>query len=233
MEIRLYAGSGEALNRVVAGHDKVAVLIPCFNEARTIGLLVAAVRERIASVWVIDDGSSDGTGAKAVEAGAVVLRHETNLGKGASLREGLTALLAAGFEWAITMDGDNQHDPADIPKLLGKEADLVIGNRMPDAEKMSLTRRFVNQWTSKQISRRVGFEIPDSQSGFRLIRLAALPKIIFREDRFAFESEMIVGFARAGYKIDFVPIQSLPANRDSRINPIMDTVRWFRWWLRS
>jgi glycosyltransferase involved in cell wall biosynthesis len=232
MEIRLYTGSGSPLNGVVETYERCAVLIPCFNEARTIGHLVAAVRQSISGVWVVDDGSSDLTRAQAEKAGAVVIRHETNLGKGASLRAGLTALGNANFEWVITLDGDMQHDPADIGQF-SKQADLVIGNRMAHADKMPPVRRFVNRWTSEKISRRLGLDVPDSQCGFRLIRLAAYQNVHLRESRFAFESEMIVAFARAGYKIDFVPIQTLPAIRGSRIHPIVDTLRWFRWWLRS
>jgi glycosyltransferase involved in cell wall biosynthesis len=233
MENRLYTGSGPPLNGVVQSHERCAVLIPCFNEANYIRGLVRAVKQQVSTVWVVDDGSTDGTRSEAEKWGAVVLRHETNLGKGASLRDGLNALATAGFDWAVTMDGDGQHDSGDIPNLFTKQADLVIGNRMDQSHKMGAIRRSVNRWTSEQISKRIGFNVPDSQSGFRLIRLAAFKNLCLRQNRFAFESEMIVAFARAGYTVAFVPIRCLPARRPSRIHPISDTYRWFGWWLRS
>jgi glycosyltransferase involved in cell wall biosynthesis len=233
MEIRLYQVSGTALNRVVVSNERISALIPCYNEARTIGKLVRAVSAQVPHIWVIDDGSSDSTRQEAERAGAVVLRHEANLGKGASLRDGFNALIAAGFDWAVTLDGDGQHDPAEIPAFFSTPADLVIGNRMAQAPSMQTTRRFVNQWTSERISKRIGISAPDSQSGFRLVRLAAFKSVHLIENRFAFESEMIVAFARAGFKIGFVPIRCLRARRPSRIHPVADTFRWFRWWLRT
>lgn len=194
----------------------------------------------VMSVWVIDDGSSDATGREARGAGAVVIRHETNLGKGASLREGLESVRAAGYQWAVTLDGDGQHDPAELGKFWEAAhagADLVIGNRMLEAEKMRPLRRFVNRWMSARISGRLGMEIPDSQSGYRLIRVEAWReasmRLQLRENRFAVESELLMAFARAGKKVAFVPVKVLEGSRPSRIRPVVDTVRWLRWWGRE
>jgi DNA-binding transcriptional LysR family regulator len=84
---------------------------------------------------------------------------------------------------------------------------------------------------SAQMEKRFRVTCPDSQCGFRLVRLEAWAKLQWRENRFELESEMIASFARAGLKIVFVPVACLPARRKSRIHPIVDTVRWFRWWL--
>jgi glycosyltransferase involved in cell wall biosynthesis len=211
---------------------KFAILIPCFNEEATIGGLVLELRRQAEWVYVVDDGSSDSTCEEAQKNGARVLKNLSGKGKGAALNFGFSELVKTGFEWVLTMDGDGQHDPRDVPQFFTKTADLVIGNRMGQAEKMDSVRRFVNRWMSRQISKRVGIEIPDSQCGMRLIRCAALKDIIMREHGFAFESEMILAFAGSGLKIDFVPIQCLRAKRPSRIHPIADTWRWFRWWLR-
>ena len=92
-----------------------AAVIPCFNEARTIAPLVAAVSQYLPSVIVVDDGSTDGSSSLASGAGAVVVAHRRNLGKGAALKTGLSLARKQGFEWALTLDGDGQHAPEDLP----------------------------------------------------------------------------------------------------------------------
>ena len=213
---------------------ELCAVIPCFNEVGSIGAVVRAVLRFVAAVWVVDDGSSDGTEADAERAGARVIRLERNLGKGAALREGLKAAKAAGFQYAVTLDGDGQHDAGDIAELVKAArggADLVIGNRMAHCDEMPRVRRFVNRWMSARLGRRLGIECPDSQCGFRVIRLAAWDKLELRQNRFEVESEMLAAFARAGMKIAFVPVKCLPARRASRIRPIVDSARWFRWFL--
>ena len=155
---------------------KCAAVIPCFNECAGIAPLVAAVRQQLPSVLVVDDGSTDDTASLARGAGAVVVSHERNLGKGAALKTGLSLALKQGFEWAVTLDGDGQHAPEDLPALLrcaGQTgARLVIGNRMHDAHAIPWLRRQVNRWMSRKLSQRAGRHLPDTQSGFRLIHLA-------------------------------------------------------------
>src|SRR5687767_9761547 len=180
----------------------------------SIGVVVRAALQYVRAVWVVDDGSRDRTGADAEQAGAAVIRHEVNLGKGASLRDGLSAARAGGYALAVTMDGDGQHDPSDIPHLLAaayEGADLVVGNRMESCANMPRIRRFVNRWMSRRLGRRLGVECPDSQCGFRVIRLDAWARLNLRQNRFEVESEMLAAFARAGLKIAFVPIKCLPA----------------------
>src|SRR5882762_9359840 len=130
-----------------------AAIIPCFNEEQAIGLLVPAVRHQVAAVVVVDDGSNDRTAALAKEAGAEVLTHQTTRGKGAALQTGCAHALERGFKWALTMDGDGQHLPEDIPRFFAcaesKPVALVVGNRMADAGHMPPLRRFVNRWMSK------------------------------------------------------------------------------------
>jgi glycosyltransferase involved in cell wall biosynthesis len=231
MEIRLYRWSGKSLNGVVEKKGRSAAIIPCFNEAATIAEVVCGVAREVAAVWVVDDGSSDETAKEAARAGAEVLRLETNLGKGAALRKGFEAVAAAGFEWVFTLDGDGQHDPAEMGRFW-READLVVGDRSGEMPRMPWVRRVVNRWTSRRLTARVGFKVADSQCGFRLIRVEALKKVLLKENRFAIENEMIVAFATAGMRIEFVPISVKAARRPSRIHPVADTWRWFRWWLR-
>ena len=162
-----------------------AAVIPCHNEGTAIAALVSALRRQVPVVLVVDDGSTDETALLAKGAGATVIRHERNRGKGAALRSGLSQLFKQGFEWAVTLDGDGQHAPEDLPALLrcaGQTgARLVVGNRMDNARAMPWLRRQVNWWMSRKLSQRAGRHLPDTQSGFRLIHLSTLyPELILR-----------------------------------------------------
>lgn len=214
-----------------------AVIIPCLNESAAIGMLVAAIRRQLPRVLVIDDGSTDGTGDLAMKAGAEVLRHPASLGKGAALNSGWNCAREKGFTWALTLDGDGQHSPEDIPRFLKcaeeTSAQLVIGNRMHDATKMPWLRRHVNRWMSARISRRAGCELPDSQCGFRLMNLSAMPSQPASSMHFEIESDVLLSFARAGRKIEFVPIQVIYKSEQSKIHPFVDTLRWFHWWRKT
>jgi glycosyltransferase involved in cell wall biosynthesis len=213
---------------------RCAAVIPCFNEAETIRVVVAGVRKYLPTVLVIDDGSSDVTGAEAADAGAEVLRQPGPQGKGAALRLGWTEASRRGFEWVLSLDGDGQHAPEDIPRFFaGAEqtgATLIVGNRMNSPGKMPRQRKWVNQWLSRRLSKLAGQELPDSQCGFRLMRLAAWRGLGLKTSHFEIESEVLLDFVRAGHPVAFVPVQALYKSEQSKIHPWLDTVRWFRWW---
>ena len=211
--------------------DKVVVVIPCLNEAKEIFSLVTAVRKFLPNVIVFDDGSTDDTAALAAKAGAEVLRNKTSLGKGRALNAGFKYARERGFPFALAMDGDGQHAPYDIPKFLAamERAPLVIGNRMENCAQMPWLRSFVNRWMSRQLSRVAGKELPDTQCGFRLIQLEAWSRLDLRTSHFEIESELLLGFAAAGHAIEFVPIEVIYKNEQSKIHPVRDTIRWFRW----
>ena len=210
-----------------------AVLIPCLNEAEQIGTLVRGVREHVLEVIVIDDGSRDATAERAVEAGAEVIRHAVSRGKGAALRSGWERARERGFDWVLMMDGDGQHAPSDIPAFLacaaGDGAGLMIGNRMASADRMPWLRRVVNRWMSRRLSRMAGRELPDTQCGFRMINLTLLQSLSLNADHFETESELVLEVAAAGHPIWFVPIQVIYRGEASKIHPLVDTWRWFRW----
>jgi glycosyltransferase involved in cell wall biosynthesis len=213
---------------------RCALIIPCLNEAQTIARLVTAARLHLPTVFVIDDGSTDGTADEARSAGAKVIAHSTPQGKGASLKEAFDVASRHGFSWALCMDGDGQHAPDDIPPFFklaeNSGADLVIGNRMHQAERMPWLRRRVNQWMSARIASLAGTATPDSQCGFRLINLQRLPHLDLRSRHYEFESDMVVQFGRARFRIEFVPVQVIYRQEQSKIRPLTDTLRWLRWW---
>jgi glycosyltransferase involved in cell wall biosynthesis len=209
-------------------------VIPCLNEARTIERLVNEIREQIPAVIVVDDGSSDDTGATAQAAGAEVIRRKESGGKGIALREGFGLAIERGFQWGLALDGDGQHSPADVPKFLERatvsNAQMVVGNRMDSAEAMPFVRQFVNRWMSGRLSEFCGVQLPDSQCGFRLVNLDSWRLFEFSAEHFEMESELLVRFIAAGLKVEFVPIETRYAGEQSKIHPVRDTVRWFRWW---
>lgn len=186
---------------------------------------------------MVDDGSSDGTGELATRAGATVLRNETPQGKGAALSQGLTWAASRGFSWALTMDGDGQHAPEDIPAFFRaaekSSAALVVGNRMAQASSMPVLRRAVNRWLSRRLSLLTGVDLPDTQCGFRLIRLDVWSQIRTRTTHFEFESELLVSFLARGAAVEFVPIQVIYKNEHSKIHPMRDSLRWLRWWRQT
>lgn len=212
-------------------------VIPCYNEGLTIATVTAGVRRHVAAVFVVDDGSSDATASLAQSAGATVAKHERNFGKGAALRTGLTLAHQRGFEWAFTLDGDGQHSPEAVPAFLRCAEQtgvrLVVGNRMHRAETMPWLRRKVNHWMSRQISRHAGVDLPDTQCGFRFVHLATWATLAFATSRFEVESEMLLTFLDSGHRVEFVPIEVLPAGRASRIGPVADSARWLTWWFRK
>lgn len=196
--------------------------------------MVEKIRRILPAVVVVDDGSVDRTATEARTAGAEVICHRETRGKGAALGSGWNLARNRGFKWALTMDGDGQHDPEDIPKFLGcagdGTVDLVIGNRMADPGSMPWLRRVVNRWMSRRISKNAGVWLPDSQCGFRLVRMAAMDKISLETTHFEIESEQLWGFIRNGLSLKFVPIKTIYKDEQSKIHPLRDTCRWFQWW---
>lgn len=216
-------------------HD-LCVLIPSYNEAKTIGGLVGKLRSIGLTVYVVDDGSSDETASLAHGAGAVVVKHRQNMGKGASMREGFNHIIKKGFRSVVVMDGDGQHEVADIDGFLKRMqdtgSDIVIGNRMSDTSSMPPIRIHTNTFMSRLISRICGQHVPDSQSGFRLIRTEVLKNIKLECSNYEIESEIIIKAAKAGYKIESVPIKTVYRDERSRINPIIDTLRFISFIIR-
>jgi len=216
--------------------DHCAAVVPCLNEARTIAPLVRRILHYLPAVYVVDDGSSDETAFLAAAAGAAVLKHDFPRGKGLALETGLARALADGFSWTLCLDGDGQHDPADIPQFLhaadSEGAALVVGNRMHSCKAMPFIRRFVNRWMSRRLSNLCGHALPDSQCGFRLVQLQMWSALSLKAAQFEIESEMLVRFFAARHRIAFVPVRTIYGAEQSKIHPLRDSVRWFTWFFR-
>jgi glycosyltransferase involved in cell wall biosynthesis len=216
---------------IQATRETVCAIIPAFGEARFIGTVVRGVLEHLDHVIVVDDYSPDQTAEVARQAGAEVIRHAENLGKGAAIKTGLCKA-ANSFGFFLFMDGDGQHDPTEIPKFLTKatvtQAHLVVGNRMWNVTKMPAIRRWTNKFMSWQISKLCRQELPDSQCGYRMARYELLPLLRESSDGFAFETENLLLAARNGFQIEFVPVRTIYRDERSKIKPMRDTLRYIR-----
>lgn len=206
--------------------DHVTV-IPVFNEGPTVGNLVARAALH-GPVLVVDDGSSDGSADAAAAAGAAVLRLAGRRGKGAALRAGFAEALCRGAERVLTLDGDGQHDPDDIPRLLAASAALpgalVIGFRFADGgASMEPARLGALRVAGFFISWLTGQHVADTQSGFRVYPRALLEAVAPRRGGFVLETEMLVRAAAAGFAIRELPVTpGLGAGRPSRFRPLRD-----------
>ncbi|HEX7830932.1 MAG TPA: glycosyltransferase family 2 protein [Thermoanaerobaculia bacterium] len=206
-------------------------IIPALNAERTLAKVVEDTKRQLEHVLVIDDGSSDRTSDVARAAGAVVLRHEVNRGKGAALKTGFTYALEHDHEAVITLDADGQHLPAEIPKFIdawnADHVDLIIGGRAHLFQHMLPRRRNANRFSAWCISKAAGVPVADSQSGFRLYSAKLLRAIDLHTDGFDMESEVIVRAGRRGFRVVSISIELgfVDGVATSHYKPLMDTLR--------
>jgi glycosyltransferase involved in cell wall biosynthesis len=208
----------------IGGPGRILALVPAHDEASRIGQVVEGAL-RTVPVLVVDDGSTDATAEIAERAGATVVRQSPNQGKGAALRAGFVAALEGGAEAVITLDGDGQHDPTEIPAFLGEYArrsiageptEMIVGAR--SFRRMPATRRLANWLGTVTLSAALGRWIADNQSGYRLIGRRLMAAMLdSREDGFAFEVEMIAVCLREGWAISWIPIRTIYADERSHI----------------
>src|SRR5262245_3312134 len=185
----------DSIQREAAGSSKVLVIIPAYNEERFIGSVVLKVRQHAENVIVVDDGSTDGTAEIAQAAGAVVVKHPVNKGKGAALNTGFQRARQLEPEVVVLLDGDGQHLPEEVPILIAPvlrgEADIVVGSRyLQKHSRVPAHRVWGHQafnWLTNLIS---GTRVTDSQSGYRAFSARALELISFNSESFSVESEM-------------------------------------------
>jgi glycosyltransferase involved in cell wall biosynthesis len=211
---------------------ELAALIPALDCEATIQAVVQETRRFVPRVWVVDDGSSDRTADAAKAAGAEVLRQPSNRGKGAALRAGMQALLREGVTHVVTLDGDGQHLPEDIPQLLAASAAepdaLVMGARQHEPGSLTKIRAFGNRYANRWVRIACGREFEDTQSGFRVYPVAATLALGCRADRFAFETEVVIRAVRAGLPVRSVPVRVYnppPDQRISHFHGVWDSIR--------
>ena len=217
---------------------KTCVLIPSYNEEKTIGNIVKDVHNLGFDVFVVDDGSTDDTEKIANEAGAIVLRHRKNEGKGFALRNGFNYILNLDYNAIITMDGDGQHSVKDIEKFItaaqtNTAIGVIVGNRMFNIKDMPFIRILTNIFMSFIISIFCRQEVSDTQCGFRLVKRVVLENIKLLTSNFEIESEMLIRASRLGYKISSIPIETIYHIKSSKISPIIDTFRFIKFMLKE
>lgn len=207
----------------------ILALIPAYNEAERIADVIANTQRHL-PVLVIDDGSADATAEIALELGATVLRQVPNQGKGAALLKGFKFALEKGYDAVVTLDGDGQHDPEEIPRFIDafeKGGDLVIGER--DFRQMPFPRNISNTIGTWLFSWALGEYCPDNQSGYRLhSRRMIDTSLQSTELNFEFEVEIIVRCVALGYKLSWVPIRTIYAGEASHIKPLRHIRHFFR-----
>ena len=210
------------------------VVIPAYNEAATIREVAARALRQIENVIVVDDGSTDGTAEALVGLPVIVLRNLTNGGKAASLWRGFQHALAAGAYGVVTLDGDGQHVPEDIPRLLAEAAAhpdyVIIGARSRDQRRAAFWRYGANRVADFWVSWAAGYPFKDSQSGFRVYPASLLRSVKIKHGKarsFVFESEILIEAVRLGYRSLPVSIEALrhPGARPSYFRPVLDIAR--------
>lgn len=208
---------------------RACALIPAFNEAPTIAAVVRGAAAHVSHVLVVDDGSTDATGAAAAAAGAEVMRLERNGGKGTAIRAGLSRVFKGDATHVIFLDGDLQHRPEEIPGLLAAAertgAAMVIGERVFVRAEMPPSRYWANVIGSWALATLMGVDLSDTQSGFRVVRVDVLRQVPLEATGYEFETELVVKLARRGAYIARVPIKAVYGGETSKLRPVRDTTR--------
>jgi glycosyltransferase involved in cell wall biosynthesis len=217
------------------GTMKYCAVIPAYNEALTIRDVVQRTLHHIADVIVVDDGSTDATAELVGELPVTLIRQESNLGKASALAKGFERALADGADAVITLDGDSQHRPEEIPLFFeahrAKPEHVIVGSRLWNRAAIPIVRYCSNRVANFWISWASGVYLEDTQSGFRLYPRKILQTVDARHSPkhgFVFESEILINTVRAGYGVSYVPIVvHYPDNhwQQTRFNHVRDISR--------
>ena len=213
---------------------KVAVLIPAYNAAETLPALFERTLPVLPkeNIFLVNDGSTDGTQQIAEKYGVIVTSHKTNYGKGAALQTGFDAILKNNFDAVITMDADLQHRPEDIPRFIEMftltKCDIIIGSRLHNKQGMPIHRIVSNTITTGLVRLRTGVSISDSQSGFRFITHKVLQNIKLQSTGFEAETEFLIKAAAFGYSFGSIPIQTIYAGEKSNMTHLQTTINFIK-----
>jgi glycosyltransferase involved in cell wall biosynthesis len=207
---------------------KVLAAIPCHNEAQFIADIVTEAKAYVDQVVVVDDGSTDNTSEVAESSGASVVRHAANEGPGMAYKRCLEAARARDADVLVTLDGDGQHDPQELPRLLepllAAEADLVIGSRFLEDYQIPRYRKFgidVITWLHNLGS---SVQVTDSQSCYRGYSRRALDSLVITEAGFGFSVELLVQAREHGLVIKEVPVSCIYHSASHSMNPVLHGV---------
>ncbi len=214
---------------MVVERSEIVAVLPALDCAGTITEVVRGLAEHVGRVVVVSDGSRDATASLARQAGAEVEELVENRGKGYALRRGIEVALRSAPRAIALVDADGQHDPADLPALIGSWRDkgwnLVIGCRLASPELIPPVRYWTNYIGSRILSWFTGRELEDSQSGYRLLDGALAASLHLRSDGYVIETEMLIKAAARGARIGHVRVSTIYNGAGSHFRPLLDTVR--------
>ncbi len=208
---------------------RLGLIIPAHNVEEPLVEVIRGARKWVQDILVVDDGSTDQTRDVALSQGAQVWSFPTNQGKGKALKTGFGYYLDRGVEAIITMDGDGQHDPNCLPILIEEyqkgEAQVIIGSRLGDRERIPKIRFYPNLVGIYCLSWATGQYVPDSQSGFRLYQAEWLRGLSLKADGFALETEVLIKLAKKGAAIASIAVPAIYGDRRPRSHyrPVADT----------
>ena len=200
---------------------KIAILIPAYNEAENIGVVLDQMPAEVCGVrtevLVVDDGSRDGTGDVAAEHGALVARHVTNRGGGAALRTGYRLMVESGAEIVVTLDADGQHLPSEMPRLvepvLSGEVDMAHGSRvLGHADRNTRARELGIVFFNRVVSFITRTHVTDCSNGYRAVRTTVLPQLVLRQEQFHTSEFMIEAIKRG------IPAKEVPITVEQRLH---------------
>lgn len=200
--------------------NKVCAIIPFYNEEKHLRNVINSTLEFVDEVIAVNDGSTDNSVLTLKDfTNITLLNIENNTGKGYALQQGFNQVMRKEYDVVVTLDGDGQHKPESIPLMLKKLEffDLVIGNRLNDVKSMPVQRRLSNRLTSLLLSKKLGINILDSQSGFRAYKKKVIEQVKTYMSGFEAESEMLVNAARKKFSIGFVDIPTIYADEKSKM----------------
>jgi hypothetical protein len=201
--------------------DKIAILIPAYNEAENIGVVLDQMPKEVCGVatevLVVDDGSRDGTGDVAAEHGAPVARHVTNRGGGAALRTGYRLMVESGALICVTLDADGQHLPSEMPRLvepvLSGEVDVAHGSRvLGHADSNTRARELGIVFFNRVVSFITRTHVTDCSNGYRAVRTTVLPQLVLRQEQFHTSEFMIEAIKRG------IPAKEIPITVEQRLH---------------